>query len=156
MRMLKNIRRKWLKELVKSTSGIALTEVTVAVIVLALILAVVPPVLALVLHSQYSWTEQRVAESLTRNQIEYIKSAAYISGNDTYPELPGYTRVPKPDDTYTIDITAKPIHPVTKDYLSDIRNDQGVQEITIQIYHGDVMVLRTVNYKIDRLGIRAV
>ena len=131
-----------------------MTEVVVAIIVLALILASVPPVLLLIMHSQFSWTEQRVAESMTRNQIEYIKAAEYIPGNITHPQ-PAYTPVPKPDETYEIIITAQPIDPVTKEPLTD-GEDESVQEITIKIYHVDKLVLRTVNYKIDRLGIRAV
>lgn len=152
--MLRHISRRWLKDLGRSSSGVALTEVVVAIIVLALILAAVPPVLALILHSQFSWTEQRVAESLTRNQVEYIKAAEYIPGNSTHP-LPVYTQVPKPDDTYEIIITAQPIDPDTKAPLPD-GEDESVQEITIQVYHVDRLVLRTVNYKVDRLGIRAV
>lgn len=152
--MLRQITPQWLKELVRSSKGVALSEVVVAIIVLALILAAVPPVLALILHSQSSWTEQRVAESLTRNQIEYIKAAEYIPGNETHPQ-PVYTPVPKPDETYEIIITAQPIDPVTKAVLPD-GEDENVQEITIQIYHVDRLVLQTVNYKVDRLGIRAV
>jgi len=93
-----------------------------------------------------------VAESLTRNQIEYIKAAEYIEGNDT---LPAYAAVPTPDETYYVIIIAQPINPVTKDDLPD-GEDDGVQKITIRIEHGDKLVLQTVNYKVDRLGIRAI
>ena len=140
--------------MLRSSRGFALTEVVVAVIILALILAAVPPVLLLILHSQYSWTEQRVAESLTRNQIEYIKAAEYIEGNVTHPD-PAYTAVPTPDETYDVVIIAQPIDPATKADLPE-GDDDGVQKITIRIEHADKLVLQTVNYKIDRQGIRAI
>jgi prepilin-type N-terminal cleavage/methylation domain-containing protein len=138
----------------RSSRGFALTEVVVAVVILALILAAIPPVLVLILHSQFQWTEQRVAESLTRNQIEYIKAVGYIEGNVTYPK-PAYTAVPTPDETYDVIIIAQPIDSVTKEDLPD-GEDEDVQKITIKILHGDKLVLQTVNYKVDRLGIRAI
>ena len=129
--MLKRIRWRWPKALLRGSRGVALTEVVVAVIVLALILAAVPPVLVLILHSQHSWTEQRVAESLTRNQIEYIKAAEYVAANETQPS---YTAVPTPDGTYDVIIIAQPIDPATKDDLPE-GDDYGVQKITILIKH---------------------
>ncbi|MFC1848284.1 hypothetical protein ACFLXV_03125 [Chloroflexota bacterium] len=150
--MLKRIRWRWPKALLRGSSGVALSEVVVAIIILALILAAVPPVLVLILHSQSSWTEQRVAESLTRNQIEYIKAAEYVAANETQPS---YTAVPTPDETYDVIIIAQPIDPVTKEDLPD-GEDEDVQKITIKILHGDKLVLQTVNYKVDRLDIRAI
>lgn len=134
--------------------GAALVEVVVAVLVLGLILVYVPPVLGLIVHSQFSWSEQRVAESLSRNQMEYVKVARYIPGNATDP-LPEYATVPAPDGSYEIDVTAQPVDPDTKDPLV-AGDDEGMQEITVQVYHGDLLVLETVNYKVDRLDVLAL
>ena len=153
-RMLKHVSQGWLKELARNYRGVALTEVSVAIVVLALILAAIPPVLVLILHSQFSWNEQRVAESLTRNQIEYIKAVQYIPGNATHPQ-PEYATVPKPNETYDIVIVAQPIDPSTKAPLPD-GQDEDIQEIIIRIYHDDRLILQTTSYKVDRLGILAV
>ena len=150
--MLKRTGKVCRKALRKNSRGATLVEVVVAVVVLALVVASVPPVLLLITKSQFSWSEQRIAESLTRNQIEYIKVTSYIPGNET---LPQYTKVPTPDDTYDIDIVAQPIDPVTKLPLAS-GQDEGMQEITVSIYHVDRLVLETKNYKIDRLGIYAL
>jgi len=150
--MLKRIRRICRKALFSNSSGATLVEVVIAVVVLALITVSVAPVLLLITKSNFSWSEQRVAESLTRNQMEYIKVASYIPGNET---LPQYAEVPTPDDTYDIDIVAQPIDPVTKLPLAS-GQDEGMQEITVSIYHVDRLVLETKNYKIDRLGIYAL
>ena len=152
--MLKRTGQVCRKALFGNSSGATFVEVVIAIIVLALITASIPPVLILITKSQFSWTEQRVAESLTRNQMEYIKVASYISGNETYPLLPQYAEVPKPDETYDIDIVAQPIDQVTKAPLA-LGQDDGIQEITVSIYHVDRLVLETTNYKVDRLDVLA-
>ena len=91
--------------------------------------------------------------------MEYVKVAKYIGGNETNP-LPEYTEVPTPDDTYEIDIVAQPIDPVTKAELPleskpDVYDDK-LQEITVSIYHVDRLILRTTNYKVDRLDVLAL
>ena len=155
--MLKRMGRVCRKALLGSSRGATLIEVVIAVVVLGLITASVAPVLVLITKSQFSWSEQRIAESLTRNQVEYIKVASYIAGNETYP-LPQYAAVPTPDETYEIDIVAQPVDAQTKEPLNPGLGvyDEGIQEITVSIYHVDRVVLQTKNYKIDRLGIYAL
>ena len=153
--MLKRIGRCLRKRLLRSSSGVALTEVVVAVVVLAIIVGSVPPVLLLIAKSQFSWHEQRVAESLSRNQMEYIKVAAYIPGNATNP-FPEYNVIDLSDETlqtYEIDVVVQPIDPDTKEPLSPGLYDSGLQEITVSIYHVDKLILRTTNYKVDRLDV---
>ena len=159
--MLKRTGQVCRKALFRNSSGATLVEVVIAVVVLALITASVPPVLLLITKSQFSWTEQRVAESLARNQIEYIKVASYIPGNVTHPK-PEYNPidVDLPDESYDIVVDAQPIDPETKaelplDSEPDVY-DKDVQEITISIYHVDKLVLQTKNYKVDRLDVLAL
>ena len=144
------------KALFRNSSGATLVEVVIAVVVLAVILASIPPVLVLITHSQFSWTEQRIAESLTRNQMEYVKVASYIAGNETDP-LPQYAEVPTPDDTYEIDIVAQPVDAQTKEPLDPGLGvyDEGIQDITVSIHHADRLVLQTKNFKVDRLDVLA-
>lgn len=149
---MKRIRRICPKALFRGAKGAALVEVVIAVVILALITASVPPVLLLITESQFSWSEQRIGESLTRNQIEYIKSASYIAGNETNPE-PEYATVPVPNESYDIEVVARPVHvdPDTQvhSYLAP-GEDEGIQEITVSINHVDRLVVKTRNYKVDR------
>ena len=149
--MLKRIKRICRKALFSNSSGATLVEVVIAVVVLALITVSVAPVLLLITKSNFSWSEQRIAESLTRNQMEYIKVASYIPGNGT---LPQYAEVPTPDDSYDIDIFAQPVDPIDKSPLPE-GQDEGVQEITVTIKHVDRDVLVTKSYKVDRLDVLA-
>jgi len=160
--MSKRTRQVWRKALLKNSSGATLVEVVIAVVVLALITASIPPVLVLITHSQFSWTEQRVAESLTRNVIEYVKVAEYIPGNGTQPKYIDEEQEGKlvPDETYDIVVDAQPVDPETKAELplplEPEVYDKGVQEITVSIYHVDRLVLQTKNYKVDRLDVLAL
>ncbi len=151
-RMLKCIGRICPKNLFRGTKGVALVEVVIAVVVLGLITASVPPVMVLITNAEFRRNEQKVGESLTRNQIEYIKSASYIAGNDTNPE-PEYALVPVPNETYDIEVMAVPItiDPVTREHTElPEGEDEGIQEITVRVYHVDKLVVETRNYKVER------
>jgi hypothetical protein len=151
--MRKRILTTFFKTVNRSSKGIVLTEVLIAIVALSFIVASVPAVLVLIINSQYQWSEQKVAESLSRNQMEYIKVATYIPGNCTHP-LPAYTEVPTPYESYDIDITAQPISLASKSPLPE-GEDEGMQAIRIDIYHVEKLVLQTTNYKIDRLSVLA-
>ncbi len=142
--------------------GVALTEVVIAVVVLSLIVATIPPVLVLLTRFQYAWSEQRTAESITRNHLEYAKVQAYIAGNVSFPN-PNYLganatqEMPSvPNDNWEVELVAVPIHvdpdtgqrdPVD---FSGAGQDEGIQEITVTVTHVDRQVLQAVAYKVDR------
>lgn len=166
--MLKRIGRCLRKKLLRSSSGAALTEVVVAIVILALIVGSVPPVLLLIVKAQSSWSEQRIAESLIRNHVEYVKVqpyiAGYIDGNQTvqYPQYIGGNATeempPVPSDDWSVIVQAVPIYsyidPDTgvrrKVDFSAGEEDQGIQEITVTVEHVDRLVLESKNYKVDR------
>jgi Tfp pilus assembly protein PilV len=125
----------------RGAAGAAMIDVLIAVIVLALLTVAVSPVLVLIVKARFSWYEMRVAEALTRNQIEYIKATPYAAT---------YKPVPAPDDSYTIEVGVRLVDPTTK---GNVTVDKGMQEITVSIHHADRVVLRTQDYKVDRLGI---
>jgi hypothetical protein len=130
--------------------GAGLIEVTVAIVVLALLLASVPPVLLAIAHAQYSWSEQRTAESLARNTVEFVKATPYVYGNATNPcpdyEPPDYV----PDSTWDIEIAAQPVD-VNSHQPQPSGDDDGMQEVTVTITHVDKEILETTTYKVDRL-----
>ena len=164
------------KSLHRSSRGATLVEVVIAIVVLGLITSSVPPVLILLNNSQFKWNEQTVAESLIRTQIEYIKGCPYIYGNATVPnpayktvlDADGNMTVLVPDEDYRIDVIARPVlilpaptpspmpspapTPVHQyvDFNQPGAEDLGMQEITVEVYHVDKLVLSAKNYKVDR------
>ncbi|MDY6892913.1 MAG: type II secretion system protein [Chloroflexota bacterium] len=134
--------------------GATLIEVVISIVVLGLITASVPALMVLMVDAEFKRNEQRIVESLTRMQIEYIKSTEYIYGNATSPN-PEYGLVPVPNASYAIDVIAHPIRidPLTQAHTAlPSGQDEGIQEIMVSVYHVDMdnPVLRTRNYKVDR------
>ena len=167
--MWKLVKRIWCNSIHRSSRGTTLVEVVIAVVVLGLITASVPPVLMMLNNQQYKWNEQTTAESLARTQIEYIKGSPYIYGNETVPN-PVYATVPVPSDGYVINVIARPMiitplpaptptpgpspapTPVHQyvDFGQDGASDVGIQEITVTVYHVNKLVLSIKAYKVDR------
>ncbi len=150
--MLQHWLRACRKSLSRNSSGATLIEVVIAMVILGLITSTVPPVMILITKAEFKRNEQRVAESLTRNQMEYVKSASYIAANSTNPD-PAYGEVPVPNESYKIEVIVQPIQvdPVTQAHqaLPD-GEDEGIQEVKTRIYHVDKLVLETRGYKVDR------
>jgi hypothetical protein len=128
----------------------------VAITILDILTASFPPAIVFSTKAVYAQKEQTISENLSRNQIEFIKNTAYISGEDGPWDgdgYPLYTIVPVPDDSYEIRVAARPIHivPETLDheYLPQLQ-DEGIQEITVDIWHVDKVVLTTQAYKVRR------
>jgi type II secretory pathway pseudopilin PulG len=150
--MWKLVKRICCNSLHRSSRGATLVEVVIAVVVLGLITSSVPPVLILLNNQQFKWNEQTVSESLVRTQIEYIKGCPYIYGNATVPN-PDYKRVSFPTDGYRIDVIAQPIQIDSGTRVHSplpSGQDKGIQDITVEVYHLDKLVLSARNYKVDR------
>lgn len=155
------------------SSGATLIEMVIAVVVLGLMSASIPPVMVLMADSGFRQNELRIAQDLTRSQFEYIKAQDYRWGNETEID-PGsgcHKRVvydlldmSGPLGSYGIRVLAWPIDPVTHVRFCDISQedccngrDEGVQEVEITVFgwrldpEGDVKyILMTTNYKVDR------
>jgi type II secretory pathway component PulJ len=159
--MLKRIARIHRGALFRSEKGVNLLEVVIAVALLALITASVPTALLAITNNHYRWNEQRVAENLTRNLVEYIKVHKYIPGNSTNPQPEYLTyeqlQALRPNGSWEIFVTAQPIDSVTRASCNGTNCngswDDGIQEITIITKHVDRWVLETHNYKVDRVEI---
>jgi len=183
--MLKCMARVCPFTFLRSRRGSTLVEVMIAIAVLGLITSSVLPVFIMLNKAEFKWTQQTVAESLIRAQIEFIKGWPYVEGNSTNSIADGnieildpsnpdfYPIVKPPDDTYRIEVIAKPIlidatttpGNVTRSYLpaGQYENDQpqnkkGIQEITVTVYHIDTngdsipdkQVTSVTNYKVNR------
>jgi len=140
----------------RSRKGSTLIEVMIAIAVLGLITSSILPVFIMLNKAEFKWTQQTVAESLIRAQVEYVKGCPYIyrDGNITEPWYP-YDTFPPPDPSYEIDVVAQPIRidtSTTPPGHSDLPagQDEGIQRITIQIKHVGNLVTSATNYKVDR------
>ncbi len=130
--------------------GFTLPEVVIAIVVLGLLTATIPPLMVMMTRAEFSRNEHRIAESLTRNQIEYVKSVGYRA-NATTTEP--YATVPVPNETYEIELSVVAIHvdPVTLEHeVLPNGQDEGMQEVTVGISHADRLVIETRAYKVDR------
>jgi len=96
--------------------GATLVEVVIAIVVLGLMVATIPPVMVLAFDSQSRQNELRIGQSLTRSQFEYIKSQEYIWGNTTDTDETGrhmrvmYAEVGRSLESYGIVVLAEPIY----------------------------------------------
>jgi hypothetical protein len=135
--------------------------VVIAILVLGLVVGSVLTAMVVVYNMQTHQDRQRIAEYLTQNEFEYIKTQPYIWGNVTgnatqkgYP--PHYEPVPFTQD-YSLDIVAIPIDKTDYTDLPVLPgprvDDQGIQKIIISVYAGSrssAPVLVTTNYKVAR------
>ena len=151
------------KGFLRSSRGMSYVEVLVALTVMSIIVLLVP---AAMLHSTKAMNtieEKTVAESLTRTQIEYLKSIAYKAvpneseqGTNTYGDI---AKVLPPDASYVIDIAVVAVDPDTdlntygryqELVLTETQKDAGIQEITVKVKHIDRPILTTIFYKVSR------
>jgi len=159
----------WIRKLASGRSrGATLIEVVIAIVVLGFVVASIPTAMIVVHKMQAQQDERRVAEYLTRSELEYIKNQPYIWGNVTgYKGYPPLYDLVHFTENYFLKVVAIPIDKATYQPL-DIKSrscdhdpeescpyveDQGIQEITISVYTsrnpGEMApVLVTTNYKV--------
>ena len=137
--------------------GFTLVEVVVAIVVLSLIVISIPTAFLVVTDYRFRWDEQRVAESLARNHLEYVKVLPYQPGEW---EDSGDLQVPqydmgnltslRPNESWEVEVDALPIDGTTRLPLCCDEEDQGIQEITVTVRHVDKTVLEVTGYKTQR------
>ena len=152
----------------RSHTGFTLTDVVIGIAILTLILATVTPVLVALTNYRFQWNEQRVAENLARNHMEYVKVRPYIEATEDNPSpvyvLGNETVLVKPNPSWEVNVEAYPVRfttiggetdydLITEDELAAGETDQGIQEIYVAVYHVDKRILETTDYKVDRLEI---
>jgi prepilin-type N-terminal cleavage/methylation domain-containing protein len=142
-----------------SSRGFTFVEVTIGIIVLGLLLAAIPAALVVSVNSQHRQYETRVAESLSRSQLEYIKAQEYNPwvkdcgwcnehGNITMPYGAPLPRI----ENYIVQYNPVPVS-LTGEELGIGDEDSGVQKIVVRVFRdtpeGTRPILETVNYKVD-------
>jgi len=160
--------RKFCQAFIGSSRGFTLVEVLIALAILGIVAVAFLSALATASTALILADERTTAESLTRAQLEYVKSQPY---NSTAPEaiyekIPGGPGGLIPDD-YLIKGLGEDgyiSYPIinylgeTDDILGVAWNsanctaaedDTGLQIVTVIIYHGGTRVLTTTSYKVN-------
>jgi prepilin-type N-terminal cleavage/methylation domain-containing protein len=139
-----------------SSKGLTLIEVLIALTIFSVIAVSFLLGLATSYHALIIADERTTAESLTRSELEYIKGTSYVLlANGFSYHLPGDPPDWDPSHSldsqysnYSVNVTGVPIDPNTHEPLA--QGDQGLQQITVEVYHGAKLVLTTVDYKAMR------
>jgi len=158
---VKKLLPKVAKALRGSSKGLTLLEVLVALAIFSIIALAFFVGLATSYHGLIIADEHTTAESLTRSELEYIKSTSYsnLTGGFSYhlPVPPGPPPPWAPDhnldsqyENYSVNVTGVPINATTHEPLAPGELDQGLQQITVEVYHGAKLVLTTADYKVKR------
>jgi prepilin-type N-terminal cleavage/methylation domain-containing protein len=140
----------------KSEKGFSLIEVIIAIALLGVISAAFFGALFTVSKATFTSDELATAESLARSQLEYVKNAPYQDGGFSYeiPPDPPMTQPPPWDTTYTTLDSIYPGYSVGVNGTSLNSPDDGIQMITVIIYHNKDVdpepVVTLEGYKIQR------
>jgi len=116
--------------------GATLIEVVIAVVVLGLLVAAIPTAMVVVINAQTRQNEVRVAESLTRSELEYIKAQNYRQDCLPYSNLGDLETYTVRNEVYCI--------------------DQNHQQITVMVYRNTSgaqafsLILETTGLKVYR------
>lgn len=124
--------------------GTSLVEVLIAVIIFGAIAVSLFIALNVSHRTTHSVNRQTTAESLTRAEMEYIKSCDYDDVNNP----PVYGLDPNLDipTGYSIEVSTERLDPKG----DGTNNDDGIQKITVEVYHDGALVVTTEGYKVKR------
>lgn len=140
--------KKFHKFFQHGSKGFSLIEVIIAMALLGIIGIAILGGLATASRTIFIADEQATAESLARSQMEAIKKAAYDAINN--PPNYSTSKISGIPAGYDITITAQRLNPKG----DDPNNDDGIQLITVRVYHDDPNklnpVLKLEGYKVDR------
>ena len=147
---------KLIRKLKGNQGGFSLTEVVLAMVIFGVVGVSVMGALNASSHTIVSAHEITIAESLTRSVIEYVKRSdydasldaghpVYDSDNMDCTALLALDGDPYFGD-YTVDVDVVRLDP-EDDGDSD---DDGIQEIRVQIAFGGRTIITTMAYKVNR------
>jgi len=123
----------------KSEKGFSLVEVLVALALLGIIGAAFLGSLATASKCILIADERTTAESLARSQMEYVKNQVYIDYSEDPHDV--YNTIDTPTgSSYSISFSIVPFDPntgvpYTPDEEGIFDGDDGIQKITVFIYH---------------------
>ena len=124
--------------------GQNLMEVLIALAILGVVAVAFLSALATSSKALIIADERTTAESLTRSELEYIKNSPYDVTNNP----PQYSLDPDIDipDGYDIESEAVRLDPED----DSTEDDDGIQKITVEVYHQGKLILGTADYRVSR------
>lgn len=142
-----------------NSKGVSLIEVLIALAILGIIAVAFLGGLSTAYRAVVIASEQTNVESLTRSELEYVKNSPYWEFGFSY-EIPATPDNPPPWDLprtaldshyagYSLNVTGEPIDPDTYNPLP-AGEDEGMQQIAVEVYHQGKLVLTTSSYKVNR------
>ena len=136
------------KKLKGNETGLGLIETLVALAILGSIAVVFLSGLATTAKATLIADKRATAESITRSEMEYVKSQDYVIAPWLY-ELP--TTPPTWDASHTLPASYNGYTVnVTAELLDGHEPDDGIQKITVTVNRGSKLVLTVEDYKVDR------
>jgi hypothetical protein len=128
----------------ESRGGQNLMEVLIAVAILGVVAVAFLSALGTTSTAIIVADERTTAESLTRSELEYIKNSPYDATNNP----PQYSMDPDLDipDGYDVVLGCARLDPEDDGY----GDDDGIQRITVEVYHQGNLTLSTADYKTNR------
>ena len=164
----------------KSQKGQTLIEVLIALAILAIVVVAYLTALTTSSRAIIIADERTTTESLTRSELEYVKSQDFSDTTDPGPwsyqasetacQSPWPGQPPNKPSWW--DDTVPDFHTLPDEYAGysvivfatgcgadgDSENDEGIWEVTVEVYHSDTpstpssddWVLTAVNYKVER------
>jgi prepilin-type N-terminal cleavage/methylation domain-containing protein len=132
--------------LIQSQKGQGLIEVLLAIAILGVVAVSFLTALATASKAIIVADERTTAESLARSEMEYIKNSPYDDTNNP----PQYSL--DPDITIPDSYTPKPVIMAVRldPEGNGTGNDDGIQQITVEVYHQGNLILSTTDYKVNR------
>lgn len=124
--------------------GTSLVEVLLALAIFGAIVVSLFIALNVSHRTTFSVNRQTFAESLTRAELEYVKSCDYDDVNN--PPVYGVDPTLYIPTGYSIDVTAERLDPEG----DGTGNDDGIQKITVQVDYDSELVVTTESYKVRR------
>lgn len=129
------------KAMKRGQLGFGLVEVLIAAAILATVGIVISKGLAVSSRAALIDQERTIAENLSQAQLEYVIRSDYDDINSP-PQYDVGIAVPA---GYSLSTGAERL-----DIRGDgIQNDDGLQKITVEVYHGDKPLLTAEGYKVN-------
>ena len=140
------------KALKSNSRGQTLIEVLIALAILGIVVVAFMTALTTSSRAIIVADEHTTAESLARSELEYVKSQDYHSAPWFYTVTTAGSTGPVWLDTghhlpaeyanYSLNVSAS--------CLPSHTSDDGIQQITVKVYHQGKLVLTTSTYKVSR------
>ena len=134
-----------------ASRGTALFEVLIALVVMALMMAAVPPLVISIGKAQQRTDTLDVAKAMVQSQLECVEALEYKWANESWPVVYGSI---DPPGGYGIEMDAVAVDPGTHQDLAPWE-DKGIQRITVTVFsrerHPDgsmKQALETSGYKV--------